>query len=31
VEEGPGELGGVFLIEADPNAGDTANVCLLAD
>lgn len=30
-EDGPGKLGGAFLMEADPQAGDTANVTLIDD
>ena len=30
-ENGPGKLAGAFLMEADPQAGDTANVNLLDD
>jgi hypothetical protein len=30
-EDGPGKLAGAYLMEADPQAGDTANVNLLDD
>ena len=30
-EDGPGELASGFLVEEDPQAGDTANANLLAD
>jgi cysteine-rich repeat protein len=30
-EDGSGKLAGVFLMEADPIVGDTANVCLIDD